>query len=160
MTGTFAPILYVLAATGAGLIGGLFFAFSNFVMQALGRLPAQDGAVAMQTINVTVLNPLFFAALFGTGVIALILAAMVLPTPGAPASLACLAAAILYLVGTVGVTIVCNVPLNERLAKLPPADPALAAVWTHYLDAWTTWNHVRTVASLMAAALFTVAAML
>lgn len=160
MANLLVPALYVLAAIGAGLIGGLFFAFSNFVMQALARVPAQSGAAAMQSINVTVLNPLFFAVFFGTGAICLILAVMALPARGEPASIACLAAAVLYLVGTIGVTIVFNVPLNERLARLPLADPDLAAVWAHYLDVWTKWNHVRTVASLLAAALFTVAAML
>jgi uncharacterized membrane protein len=30
-------------------------------------------------------------------------------------------------------------------------------VWTHYLSVWTAWNHVRTVASLAAAAAFILA---
>ena len=60
----FAAIL--AAALGSGLIGGLFFAFSSFVMKALGRLPPAKGIAAMQEINVVVLNPLFFAA-FSTG---------------------------------------------------------------------------------------------
>jgi uncharacterized membrane protein len=58
--------LTFLAALGAGLIGGLFFAFSSFVMTALHRLPSATGISAMQSINVAVLNPLFFAAFFGT----------------------------------------------------------------------------------------------
>jgi uncharacterized membrane protein len=31
--------LTLIAAVGAGLSGGVFFAFSTFVMKALGRLP-------------------------------------------------------------------------------------------------------------------------
>ena len=160
MTNLLVPILYVLAAIGAGLIGGLFFAFSNFIMQALARVPAQSGAAAMQSINVTVLNPLFFAAFFGTGVICLILAVMALPTRSEPSSIACLAAAIIYLVGTIGVTMAFNVPLNEKLAQMPLSDPGLPDLWSHYLAEWTKWNHVRAVASLLAAALFMVAGML
>ncbi|WP_010496926.1 hypothetical protein [Paenibacillus elgii] len=48
------------SALGSGLIAGLFFAFSTFVMSALARLPAEQGIAAMQSINVTVLNPLFY----------------------------------------------------------------------------------------------------
>ena len=35
-------ILAIIAAVGAGVSGGVFFAFSVFVMKALGRLPAAD----------------------------------------------------------------------------------------------------------------------
>jgi hypothetical protein len=53
-------VLTFLAALGSALIGGLFFAFSAFVMRALGRLPPAGGIAAMQSINVAVLNPVFF----------------------------------------------------------------------------------------------------
>jgi uncharacterized membrane protein len=39
------------AALGAGLNGGVFFAFSGFVMPALQRLPAAQGIAAMQSIT-------------------------------------------------------------------------------------------------------------
>ena len=47
----------VLAAVGSGLMAGLLFAFSNFVMKALTRLPPEQGMAAMQLINVTIINP-------------------------------------------------------------------------------------------------------
>ena len=68
-----------------------------------------------------------------------------------------LAGCVLYLVGTVGVTMVCNVPLNNRLAKLHPRDAGAGAYWVKYVTRWTAWNHVRTSAALAAAALLTVA---
>ena len=49
-----------------------------------------------------------------------------------------------------------NVPRNEALAKLAPADPNAASLWATYLSSWTAWNHVRTAASLAAAAAFTI----
>lgn len=55
-----------LSALGAGLVAGIFFAFSGFVMKALACLPSGQGIRAMQLINVTVLNPWFFSAFFGT----------------------------------------------------------------------------------------------
>ena len=54
-------------AIGAALVAGIFYAFSTFVMQALGRLAPREGIAAMQSINVVVINPLFFLAFFGTG---------------------------------------------------------------------------------------------
>jgi uncharacterized membrane protein len=47
----FAPYILpitVLAAVGSGLMAGLLFAFSNFVMKALTRLPPEQGMAAMQ----------------------------------------------------------------------------------------------------------------
>lgn len=145
--------LLILAATGAGLIGGLFFAFSNFIMQALGELPEVQGAAAMRAINRTVLNPLFFVAFFGTGVLCLLVAILSLAED---LSWLVPVGAALYLLGSIGVTIVGNVPLNERLARAQE-DAAIRSEWRHYLVVWTRWNHVRTVASLAAAALFAAA---
>jgi uncharacterized membrane protein len=47
-----------------------------------------------------------------------------------------------------------NVPLNDALAAVDPSSPAAATLWTRYLSDWTFWNHVRTVASTAACALF------
>lgn len=63
----------------------------------------------------------------------------------------------LYLVGTILVTIAFNVPLNDRLARVEPGTSEGAELWAHYLTRWNLWNHVRTAASLAAAAAFMVA---
>ena len=49
------------------------------------------------------------------------------------------------------VTMAFNVPLNNALLRGGERD---ADTWRRYLVEWTRWNHVRTVASLAAAALF------
>ena len=69
-------LLIPAAVLGCGLVAGIFFAFSTFVMSALGRLPAKEGIAAMQAINITVLNPWFFAAFFGTAALCLVLAVL------------------------------------------------------------------------------------
>jgi uncharacterized membrane protein len=46
-------VLTAIACVGSALVGGVWFAFSGFVMQALARVPAAHGAAAMQAINVT-----------------------------------------------------------------------------------------------------------
>ena len=53
----FLEILTLAAVLGSGLVAGIFFAFSTFVMRALGQLPENQGIAAMKAINVTVLNP-------------------------------------------------------------------------------------------------------
>jgi uncharacterized membrane protein len=145
------------AALGCGLVAGIFFAFSSFVMAALGRLPAPHGIAAMKAINVTVINPGFMLTFFGSGVLCLAAVACVaLAWPGASGASVVVAAA-LYLGGSIGVTILGNVPLNNALAEAAVDTPEAAALWSRYLVEWTRWNTVRTVASAAAAELFTAA---
>jgi uncharacterized membrane protein len=146
--------LTFLAALGSGLIGGVFFAFSAFVMKALGRLPPASGIAAMQSINVAVLNLVFFAAFFGTALLCILLAIAALLGWSAPAAIYLFAGSLLYLVGTILVTMVYNVPRNNRLAAVKADSAAGKSVWTEYLSGWTAWNHVRTAASLAASACF------
>jgi uncharacterized membrane protein len=49
-----------------------------------------------------------------------------------------------------------NVPLNDALAPLDPASVEAHHEWAHYLDSWTTWNHVRTVTGIAATAALTI----
>ena len=58
-------LLAILIIVGAGLIAGVFLAFSSFVMRALARVRPANGAEAMQQINVTVINPVFLGTFMG-----------------------------------------------------------------------------------------------
>jgi uncharacterized membrane protein len=111
----------------------------------------------MQAINVYILNPLFFIVFFGTAVVSFVLAVATIlrvPRSGAPLLLA---GSALYLIGTVGVTMMFNVPLNNRLSVLNPDIAETAKYWLTYLSEWVRWNHVRTIASVMATALLILA---
>jgi len=148
-------LLKLLSALGCGLTAGVFFAFSSFVMKALGRIPPARGIASMQSINVAVINPSFFGVFFGTAVICLYLAVRSVLKWGQPGASLVLAACLLYLVGTILVTIAFNVPLNDALAGVKPESAEGARLWATYLTRWTAWNHVRALAALAAAALFT-----
>ena len=154
------PFLFALtlaAALGCGLIGGVFFAFSAFVMKALSRLPPAEGMAAMQSINVVVLNRWFLGAFLGTAgvcVAALLFSLLWWRDAG---SVYLAVGSVLYLAGCLLVTIACNVPRNEALAKIARDDSDAARRWFDYVATWTWWNHVRTLASLAAAAAFAVA---
>jgi len=150
-------VLTFIAAVGCGVVAGIFFAFSSFVMAALGRLPAAQGIVAMQSVNVTVINPGFMLTLFGTALLCLALAIMAFFSWSQPSSTLIIAASLLYLLGCLGVTIVRNIPLNDLLAAAQPGRPNAHALWSRYLREWTLWNHVRTLAPAASAVLFTLA---
>jgi uncharacterized membrane protein len=136
-------------AIGCGIIGGLFFAFSTFIMTALSRIDQAAGIAAMNAINAVIQRSLFMPVFLGTTVASLALAATGLMRWGEPGALAMAAGGVIYVVGMFVVTIVFNVPLNTQLTRTPTAD-----VWAKYLKEWTPWNHVRTVASIAASALF------
>ncbi len=145
--------LTFVSALGCGLIAGAFFTFSAFVMKALARLPPAQGIAAMQSINVVVINPLFMVALFGTALACVALAVSSLFRWAEPSAVFLLIGSLLYLVGTILVTIVFNVPRNDALAAADPESADGARLWAGYVTSWTAWNHVRTAAALAAAAL-------
>lgn len=149
--------LTLASALGSGLIAGAFFAFSTFVMGALGRLPAAHGIAAMQSINIVVINPWFLSVFMGTAVACVLLVAAAVFTWQQPGAMLLLAGALLYFAGTFLVTMFFNVPLNDALAAVNPESSEGASLWTRYLSTWTNWNHVRTIAALAGAALLTIA---
>ena len=148
----------LLAAVGAGLAGGVFFAFSAFVMRGLGNLPAADGIKAMNAVNVAAVRPPLMILLFGTAAVcvAAIVAQLVtwgsfrtrLAESGVALSLT---GAVIYLLGAVLVTMERNVPLNRALAAATDASGPM--LWKMYLRDWVKWNHIRTVACAVACAL-------
>lgn len=149
--------LTLLSALGSGLIAGAFFAFSTFVMGALGRLPAPHGIAAMQSLNTVVINPWFLGVFIGTAAACALLVAAALLAWQEPGAMLLLVGALLYFAGTFLVTMFFNVPLNDALAAVGPESSAGASLWTRYLSTWTNWNHVRTIAALAASALLTIA---
>jgi uncharacterized membrane protein len=149
--------LKLLAALGCGLMAGAFFAFSTFIMSALARLQPAQGIAAMQSINITAINPLFIGTLLGTAVVCIFLMILSLFKWQKPGTAYLLIGSLLYLIGAFGVTMVCNVPLNDALAKVDPESTSGASLWVNYLSNWTIWNQVRTVAALVAAAFFSIA---
>jgi uncharacterized membrane protein len=148
----FQTLLLWISALGALLIAGVFFAFSNFIMSGLGRMPSKDGMAAMNSINVTVLNPVFMTVFLGAGIAAAVLAVMSFSSLPEPRAIKVLAAAVIYLIGSIGMTMAFNVPLNDALAAAAGSTEG-AAKWADYLKTWTFWNHARCLASLAAGVL-------
>jgi uncharacterized membrane protein len=146
----------LLSALGSGLVAGFFYAFSTTVMKSLGKLPAPQGIAAMQTINVVVMNPWFLSVFLGTALACFGSAVAAIARWQRPGAGYALAGAVLYLAGTLAVTMLFNVPRNDALAAVDAHSAEGAALWAEYLSSWTLWNHVRSAAALAAAALFSV----
>jgi len=145
---TFAGVL------GAGLVGGVFYAFSSFVMPGLQRLPPAQGIAAMNEINVTAEHPAFMVAFMGTTALCLYLGVRGVMDWGDRRATLLVAGSALYLVGAFLLTVAHNVPLNDQLADVHPHATGAAAQWQHYLDGWNWANHVRGAASIAASAAY------
>jgi len=158
VTAEWLPLTVLLAALGSGAAGGVFLAFSAFVMPALARLPDAEGLAAMQAINrAAPRSAAFLGVLLGTAALSAGVAVVPwLTATGLPAA-PLTGGALVYLVGVFGVTVVRNVPLNDALASWGPAEGGAAEAWRRFQARWTAWNHVRTGAGVAAAAAYLLA---
>ena len=140
------------------LVGGVFLAFSDFIMRALSLTGGPGGAEAMQQINIAVFRWIFMTLFLGLAAVSVMAGAYaVFRLEGATAVLT-LAAAAVYLFGCFDVTVVFNVPMNEALAGMDPTQEPARAYWSGtYLPRWTFWNSVRTFACVLSAGLLLLA---
>ena len=150
----FATCLF--ATLGSAVMAGLFFTFSVFMMRALASLPPAQGIAAMQAVNVKIITPLFMLVFLGTALASVVLSIAVFVSWPAQSAPYLLGGSALYLLGVILVTMAINVPKNNALDRLVPADANAASAWQEYLRGWTAWNHVRSVASFAATACFVV----
>jgi len=149
----FITVIIVASILGSGLITGLLFAFSNFVMRALADLPPDKGMFAMQKINETIINPLFMMFFLGTPILCSVVAFTSGKNINEPGNLYLLIGALAYLIGPFGITMLFNVPLNNLLAR---ADVSEAnEIWPMYQEKWQRWNHIRTYIGVLSIILMT-----
>lgn len=142
------PVLLWFSAIGCGLIAGLYFAFSTFILQAFDRLGPARAAEAMNAINVRIQRSLFMPLFLGTTLASLALAVIGLVHLHDAGGAAMLAGGAIHVLGMFVVTMVFNVPLNNALVARG------GEAWPLYLPRWLLWNHIRTLASTIAGALF------
>jgi uncharacterized membrane protein len=153
VTGDLITVGTVTAAVASALVAGIMFAFSTSVMPALGRRLAPEGIAAMQAMNSAILNPAFGLAFGGAALLCAVLAVTAPFTVDESHALLRALGAALYLVGTFGVTIAINVPMNVQLESADAGSPEGGEVWHRYLRRWTAWNTLRTILGAAASAL-------
>ncbi len=147
-------ILRISTALGSAIIAGFFLAFSSTIMVTLAQLEPRAGITTMQSINCTVINPSFMLSFFGTALLAVILIWQAFSRLPATGAIFIVLGAAIYLLGSIAVTMLFNVPLNNRLESV--TDTNSLETWKEFLTTWVFWNHVRTGASFLAAVLLLV----
>ncbi|MFF5172619.1 DUF1772 domain-containing protein [Micromonospora sp. NPDC000089] len=133
-----------------GLMAGLFFAYSCSVMPGLAAVDDRTFVGTMQSINRRILNGWFLAAFLGALLLILLAVALHLGVRGPV--LAWTVAALALYGATLLITMVWNVPLNDRLEAAGPVDRIadLGAVRSAFETAWVRWNLARTVTNVAA----------
>jgi uncharacterized membrane protein len=144
----------VLGLLASALIAGFFYVYSVSVMPGLSATDPLAATHAMRGINAVIRTPVFAFSFFGA--LAFPLAAALLARRRGGRLLA-LSSGLVYGIGGFGVTFAVNVPLNEALAATVPTAANAAQLWHQYATSWTLWNHVRTLASIIAFVILTAA---
>ena len=150
----FFSILMQVAILAYALVGGVFLAFSDFIMRSLSLTGGTGGVEAMQVINREVFRWVFMALFLGMAAVSLAIVGYGATNLAHPSGGLILLAGLVYLIGCFGVTVFFNVPMNEALAGMNLSEDTTRTYWTStYLPRWTFWNTVRTLACGVSAAL-------
>ncbi|MFJ6482295.1 MULTISPECIES: anthrone oxygenase family protein [unclassified Streptomyces] len=154
-----ARTLVLIAATiTAGLISGLFYAFTVAVMPGLARSTDKTTVETMQNINKAILNGWFMLAYLGAPLF--ITAALVLHAtdPDTRNAVPPLAAALGTCLAAMIITARVNIPLNNALEEAGPPEHHTDPTTTHttrttYETPWNRANTWRTVLTTLTLAL-------
>ena len=130
-----------------GAIFGFFYAWVCSTMWGLDSADPAVAIAAMQAMNASVRNAVFFAAFFCTPVFLLATALLAHTRQRRLSALAFAASAAVYLAGAFFPTMLVNVPMNEALALIDIFPGSEGATWQAFSGKWQSWNGVRTVAS-------------
>jgi uncharacterized membrane protein len=143
-----AAVAGVISILFGGAIFGFFYAWVCSTMWGLDQVDPRVAIAAMQGMNASVRNAVFAPAFFGTPLVLAVTALLARRARSRRAAVLFLAAALVYAVGGLALTMAVNVPMNEALATQEPATLEQAArIWTDYSERWQLWNQVRTVLS-------------
>lgn len=130
-----------------GLSAGFFYAWSVSVIPGTLKVADTIYLETMQSINRAILNPAFFLIFFGSVILLVTNTIQQYPALGLTFWLM-LAATLIYLVGTIGVTGLGNVPLNDALDALDLndlSDDKHARFRQYYELKWNKLHTIRTV---------------
>lgn len=150
-------ILLITTTVLTAVLAGVFFGYAVSVIGALARLGDREYVRAMQQINIVIQNGLFFLTFMGPVLLLPIVTYMARDAANPLQFYLLLAASIIYIGGSFILTIVGNVPYNERLARVNADTTEVSAARMRYEKPWNTMHVARTLASVIAATLLIVA---
>ena len=136
-----------------GLSSGLFYGWSVSVIPGTKKVPDLTYLATMQSINRAILNPAFFLVFFGSMLLLGISTLYEYRECGWFFALI-LAATTLYLFGTVGVTGLGNVPLNNQLEALKIEEMSVEKLKDFRRFYETRWNRLHLIRTLFAVGSF------
>jgi len=147
-------LLLQMSILAYALVGGVFLAFSDFIMRSLAITGGIGGVEAMQVINREVFQWVFMTLFLGMAAMSVVIAGYAFFGMSGPASVLILLAALVYLIGCFGVTVAFNVPMNQALGGMDLSVQTTQDYWLRtYVPRWTFWNSARTIASTVSAGL-------
>ncbi len=153
------PLYFCLfLALWSAVVGGVFSAFSEFIMAGLLRTDPAGGMEAMQQINRTVIKTQFVAGIMSIPVFAIAFGLYAVFVFSGPALVAMILAPAIFVPSVLLMTIFGNVPMNNKLDSLDHTAAGSCAYWQEYGRVWTRLNHFRTLGSIFTAGLYIIAA--
>jgi len=153
------PLYFCLfLALWSAIVGGVFSAFSEFIMSALLKAEPSSGIEAMQHINRDVIKTQFVAGIISIAVFSVLFALYGIGVFEGAALVTLILAAFVYLPSVFLMTIFGNVPMNNRLDSLDHTNAEAHTFWREYGEKWTRLNHIRSVGSVVTAGLYITAA--
>lgn len=141
-------LLWISALSG-GLMAGVYFAFSGFIMQAFDNTETSHAIIVMNSINERIQHSLFMPLFFGSSIVSVLLMIFTFVYWTETGSIYMLFSGLVYFVGMFACTVIFNVPLNGLLAKQDAGSEEAKQVWLHYRQIWTRWNDLRVLSSLV-----------
>ena len=152
MTSNWFFIACEISVIACGLVSGVFLTFSDFVMRSLDGARTAAGVEVMQVINREVFRSVFMFLLLGMSALSPFLIGYAYFRVAGAASTWITAGGAIYLAGVFAVSLVFNVPMNDRLDAKEFSGTEAANYWTNtYLPHWTFWNYFRALASAASA---------
>ena len=145
-------------ALWSAVVGGVFSAFSEFIMAGLLRAEPAGGIESMQHINRTVINTQFVGGIFLITIFSIIFAWYAASNVEGYARVNLILASVVYVPTVFLMTLFGNVPMNKKLERLDYRSAEASAYWITYGRNWTRLNHVRSFGSIVTAVLYTIAA--
>ncbi|MEO1326503.1 MAG: anthrone oxygenase family protein [Pseudomonadota bacterium] len=144
----------VFLALWSAVIAGVFSAFSEFIMSALIRANPASGIESMQQINITVLKTQFVAGVLLIPLLSIGLAVYAWDMLSGWTRMSIALAPLVFVPAVFLVTLLGNVPMNERLARMTADSADAHTYWRRYGIVWTRFNHVRVLGSVVTAVLY------
>jgi uncharacterized membrane protein len=153
------PLYFCLfLALWSAIVGGVFSAFSEFIMSALIKTEASGAIEAMQNINRDVIKTQFVAGILSIAAFSAVFAVYSLFVFEGAALVTLILASLVYLGSVFVVTMVGSVPMNDALARLDHNSLDARIYWERYTRTWTLLNHARSFGSILTSGLYIIAA--